>query len=339
MIVAVDTQLAVGTATGAGIYARDLVRALRETGVDARALQRPSLNPWRFDRRVLWDQVLLPLEAARSRASILHAASGTLPLVRTVPTVVTVHDVAWLRVQSHTRAYARAYFGALQSHAYRGADAIVCDSHFSADEYRTLIDATATPDVIYPGVDPRFAALQRRPDDAPFALVVGTVEARKNLALLVETLPALPALRIISVGPPTAYADIVRARAAELHVADRLELRGYVSREELDDLYARATCALVPSRYEGFGYALAEALCAALPTFAARTSSLIEVAGDDAALLPVDDPAAWIETLRAFLVARDAAEENARTRRAEAIARFSWPTAANAMAEIYRRIT
>ena len=82
-----------------------------------RALQWAALDPWRFDRRVLWDQVLLPLLAARSGADVLHAASGTLPLVRTLPTVVTVHDMAWLRVQSHTRAYARAYFGALDETA------------------------------------------------------------------------------------------------------------------------------------------------------------------------------------------------------------------------------
>ena len=339
MIVAVDTQLAVGTATGAGVYARDLVCALREAGIDARAVQRTSLDPWRFDRRVLWDQLLLPLAAARSGAAVLHAASGTLPLVRTLPTVVTVHDVAWLRVQAHTRSYARAYFGALQSHAYRSADAVVCDSRFSADEYRALIDPKAAPDVIYPGVDPRFGALQRRPDEAPFALVVGTVEARKNLALLVETLPSLPSLRIVSVGPHTAYAETVRARAAELHVADRVDLRGYVTREQLDDLYVRATCALIPSRYEGFGYALAEALCAGLPAFAARTSSLIEVADDDALLLPADDASAWSEALRAFLGNREAAEATAHARRVHAIARFSWATAARAMMEIYQRIT
>ncbi len=115
MIVALDTQLAVGTATGAGVYQRDLAAALREAGAAVRELSAPWLDPWRFDRRVLWDQVLLPLQAARSGAKILHAAGGTMPLGCTLPTVVTVHDLAWLRVQSHTRAYARIYFGAAPS--------------------------------------------------------------------------------------------------------------------------------------------------------------------------------------------------------------------------------
>ncbi len=338
MIVALDTQLAVGTATGIGVYERDLATALRANGVDVRELRAPRLDPWRFDRRVLWDQVLLPLQAARSGATVLHAASGTMPFVRTLPTIVTVHDLAWLRVQAHTRAYARTYFGALQSRAYRSAAAVVCDSSFSAREYNELVDPNARVDVVHPGVDPRFAGIVRRPDEAPFALVTGTVEARKNLLVLIEALPALPALRIVSVGPPTPYADSMRLRAAELQVADRIELRGYVTREELDDLYARATCALIPSRYEGFGYALAEALCAGLPAIAARSSSLIEVANGEVLLVDPDDSAAWVDAITALLADHDAAQRRADAMRAAAVARFAWSTAAALMIAIYERV-
>ncbi|MBV8579144.1 MAG: glycosyltransferase family 4 protein [Candidatus Eremiobacteraeota bacterium] len=335
MIVALDTQLAIGTATGIGVYQRDLAAALLAESVAVRELRLPGLDPWRFDRRILWDQLFLPLQAARSDATVLHATAGTMPLVRTLPTVVTVHDLAWHRVQGHTRSYARTYFGALQSRAYRTASAIVCDSQFSADEYRDLVDPSAHVDVVHPGVDQRFAALTRTPDESPFALVVGTVEARKNLLVLVETLPALTSLRLVSVGPFTPYADIVRARAAELGVVDRVELRGYVTRAEVDDLYARAACALVPSRYEGFGYALAEALCAGLPAVAARSSSLVEVAGDDVALVPPDDAVAWTDAIRGVLTDRDAAQTRAGALRARAAERFSWPTAAIRMMEIY----
>jgi glycosyltransferase involved in cell wall biosynthesis len=337
-IVGLDTQLAVGTATGIGVYQRDLTRALRAAGIDVRELCAPRLDPWRFDRRVLWDQVLLPLAAARSGATLLHASSGTMPLVRTLPTVVTVHDLAWLRVQGHTRAYARAYFGTLQARAYRRAAAVVCDSQFSAAEYCELIDPAAKVEVVYPGVDARFAAVVRKPDDAPFALVAGTVEARKNLLVLVEALAALPELRIISVGPPTPYAAAVRARAQALNVADRLELRGYVSAADLDDLYARATCALVPSRYEGFGYALAEAQCAALPAIAARSSSLVELAAADTPLIDPDDPQAWTEAIGALLADREAAQQRADSGRAAALERFAWSTAATHMRAIYERV-
>jgi glycosyltransferase involved in cell wall biosynthesis len=338
LIVALDTQLAVGTATGIGVYQRDLAAALRAAGTEIRELREPRLDPWRFDRRVLWDQVLLPWQAARSGATLLHASGGTMPLVRTLPTVVTVHDLAWHRVQSHTRPYARAYFGTLQARAYRGAAAIVCDSQFSASEYNELIDPNAHVDVVYPGVDERFARIVRKPDESPLALVVGTVEARKNLGVLVETLTAIPSLRIVSVGPHTPYTEQVKARSTALNVADRVELRGYVTKEELDRLYAHATCALIPSRYEGFGYALAEAMCASLPAIAARTSSLVEVAGTDVTLVRADDVSGWIESIRTLLTNRESAERHSASIRQRAIERWSWRGAAHAMLAVYRRV-
>jgi glycosyltransferase involved in cell wall biosynthesis len=336
--VALDAQLAVGTATGAGVYQRDLARALAANGTDVRPLQFPALDPWRFDRRVAWDQVLLPILAARSGAGVLHAASGTLPLARTLPTVVTVHDMAWLRVQEHTRAYARAYFGTLMKRLYRRADAVLTDSTFARDEFLTLAGARDGVHVVYPGVDERFAALVRRPRARPLALVVGTVERRKNLLRAVELLTAVPDLELVAVGPPTPYIHEVRARVAELGLGERVTLLGYVGRAELDALYAKATLALVPSRYEGFGYALAEALCAGLPVIAARSSSLVEVAGSDAPLVDPDDAAGWVDAVRAVLADRDAAEARAAANRGPAAARFSWPQAAAACAAIYATI-
>ncbi len=338
VIVALDTQLAVGTATGIGVYQRDLTEALRDADVDVRPLSAPWLNPWRFDRRVMWDQMLLPLQAARSGANLLHASAGTMPFIRTLPTIVTVHDLAWHRVQAHTRPYARTYFGTLQARAYKRAAAIICDSNFSANEYHELVDASAKIDVVYPGVDARFAQIQRVPDPSPFALVVGTVEARKNLLVLIEALPSLPTLRIIAVGPPTPYADAVRARAAALNVADRVELLGYIEREHLDRLYACATCALIPSQYEGFGYALAEAMCAGIPAIAARSSSLIEVAGDDVPLVAPDDVTAWIDAIGALLDDVDMAQQRAASLRERSVERFSWATAASQMHAIYDRV-
>ena len=288
---------------------------------------------------MLWDQLLLPWQAARSGATLLHASAGTMPFVRTLPTVVTVHDLAWHRVQSHTRSYARAYFGTLQARAYRHAAAIVCDSQFSANEYNELIDSNARVNVVYPGVDERFARIARNPDERPFALVVGTVEARKNLGVLVETLPAIPSLRIVSVGPHTPYADEVRARAQALNVADRLDLRGYVTEDELDDLYARAACALIPSRYEGFGYALAEAMCAGIPSIVARSSSLIEVASDAVQLVDPDDTDGWTQAVTTLLADREAAQRHADTQRPAAHGRFAWTTAAANLRAIYARIS
>ncbi len=336
MKVALDAQLAVGTATGIGEYVHGLAAALRDLGVDVATLAEATLSPWRFDRRLLWDQVLLPRRAARSGADLLHCASGTMPLFLPLPTVVTVHDVAWLRVQNHARFYARTYFGAFSLARYRHARRIVVDSTFSRTELCEFggIDP-ACVDVVYPGVAPEYARLQRRSDGTTI-LAVGTVERRKNLAVLIRALPAVPYARLVSVGPRTPYAQECLALAGRLGVAQRVELRGYVSRAELIALHAECAVAAVPSRYEGFGYAAAQALCAGVPLVVSDAGSLPEVVGDGAPLIAPDDGQAWAAALREALGSSQA-QLRAEALRAGAVTRFAWPAMAQAMTGVYQR--
>jgi glycosyltransferase involved in cell wall biosynthesis len=336
--IGLDAQLAIGTATGIGEYVAGLGGALRARGNDVATLAAPALDPWRFDRRVLWDQVLLPLAALRERVDILHCAAGTLPLLAPVPVVATVHDVAWLRVQQHARPYARAYFGAFQLARYARAHTLFVDSHFSRAELLALAALDpARVVVLYPGVAADIMNVERAPVSAPTMLVVGTVEARKNLEVLVRVVAAIPELRLVSVGPFTPYRERVLALARELGVAGRIELRGYVSRAALLELYAQAALAAVPSRYEGFGYAAAQALCAGVPLVAADAASLPEIVAGAAALAPPDDAAAWTAAIRFIIDDRDSAARAATAERAAACARFGW-TASAAIAEAAYRL-
>jgi glycosyltransferase involved in cell wall biosynthesis len=127
----------------------------------------------------------------------------------------------------------------------------------------------------------------------------------------------------------------VRARIAELGLERRVQLLGYVERSALDDLYARAALALVPSRYEGFGYAVAEARCAGVPFVAARASSLVEVAQTSGTLVAPDDTAGWIAAIGAILADRAGAQARADADRPRAVARYAWSTAAAALTAIY----
>jgi glycosyltransferase involved in cell wall biosynthesis len=336
--VAIDAQLTHGSATGIGEYLAGLIPALRARGdLEILPLDAPAFDPWRFDRRVVWDQVLLPLAARRTRADLLHCAAGTLPFFVATPLVATVHDVAWLRVQQHARAYARVYFGAFQLSRYRRARRIAVDSAFSRDELLALGGFEAgRVAVVYPGVASDLASLARKPDAVPFALAVGTIERRKNLEVALRALALVPGLRLVVVGPTTPYREDCLRIARDAGVADRIEFRGYVARDALLDLYARATVVVVPSRYEGFGYAAAQALCGGIPLLAARSSSLPEVVVGDALLLEPDDVDAWAEALRALLADRDAAERHARAVRPGAIARFSWASSAAVIVQMYR---
>ena len=309
-------------------------------GIDLVPLRLQRYDPWRFDRRVVWDQALLPLAALFSRAQLLHCTSGSVPLVSPLPVVATIHDVAWLRtVQQHAPAYARAYFGRFSAARWKTARALIVDSGFTRNELLACADLDPLRiAVVHPGVDAAFATVERAPEAAPTILCVGTVERRKNAALVIEALARIPEARLICAGPPTPYQDECRALAQRLGVEARVDFAGYVASERLRSLYATCTLAVAPSRYEGFGYAAAQALCAGIPLLAARSSSLIEVVENDAPLLDPDDSTIWVHEIETVLETRASAEERARAVRARAIARFSWERAARATAAVYRSV-
>jgi glycosyltransferase involved in cell wall biosynthesis len=333
--VALDAQLTVGSATGIGEYVRGLATALRARGLDIVELREPKLDPWRFDRRVLWDQVILPSRVRASGARVLHCAGGTMPWRAPVPIVVTVHDLAWHHVQSHAPLYARYYFGSYSLRRYRHAARVLVDSSFTREEllrFDERIDAERV-EVIYPGVGSDFCALEREGGDARTILAVGTVERRKNLEVLIRALARLKDARLIAIGPHTPYARECARLARSLGVESRVEMPGYVNRADLLALYRVCAVAAVPSRYEGFGYAAAQALCAGVPCVVSDRSSLPEVAKDGARVVPADDPQAWAQALAGALAGdADAAAAFARK---GAIARFAWETSAQRVERAY----
>ena len=176
-------------------------------------------------------------------------------------------------------------------------------------------------------------ALQRGAGDGHTILVVGTVERRKNLAALIRLLPELDRARIVSIGPPTPYRDECAALAASLGVSERLEMRGYVAREDVLGLYASCGVVAVPSTYEGFGYAAAQAMCAGVPCVVSDRGSLPEIAGPGVPAIALDEVRVWTETLRTALAG--AYDASAADSRAIAIERFSWDAAAGAMETLY----
>jgi len=330
-------QLAVGQATGIGEYVTGLAWALREQGVEIIELREPRLDPWRFDRRVVWDQLLLPSRARASGANLLHCASGTMPLRVPMPAVVTVHDVAWLKVQQHARPYARYYFGPFAVRRYARAAGIVVDSQFSRSELLEVVQVPADRvHVVYPGVADDYVSLERRPAPEAFVLVPGTVERRKNLEVLIRAMARLPSnVRLVSVGPHTPYREECERLADERALGARVDFRGYVARDELLELYASCALVAVPSRYEGFGYAAAQALCAGTPVVVSDAASLPEVAAGSAPIASAQDEEAWAHEIARIVANPAQANEYAAAQRERAIARFAWRTSAAAMRGVY----
>jgi glycosyltransferase involved in cell wall biosynthesis len=267
-----------------------------------------------------------PVELLTGRLDVFHATNFVLPPLRRAAGVVTVHDLAFLRLPSTVSA-ASARYRALVPRSVRRARVVVTPSRAVADQVREAYatELGATPVQVVPhGVDPRWAAAQ--PADAAlrarlglpsaYVLFVGTLEPRKDLRTLLGAHRRLPdAPPLVLVGPP--------GWGEQVDVSG-VVTPGFVGDDDLRRVVAGASALVLPSRDEGFGLTLLEALAAGTPVVASDLPVLREVGGAAVAYAPVGDAEGFAAALAAVLAfAGDPA-----LRRAQA-AGFSWQRSAD----------
>ena len=338
-LVAIDARAAVRPELG-GVerWARELATRLPALRPDGYAVMAP---PRRLAHRAghAWEQVVLPLRAARRGASVLLCPANLAPVAH--PRVVVVlHDAAVLR---HPGSYSRAY-ATWQRHLLpavaRRALHVVTVSEFSRRELCALLPLTPERVTVVPGgvgegfaadADARGAAralgLRR-----PYVLCVAAQTARKNLAALGAAAAALAAE-----GVDTVVAGGHRPQFAREHGLAGLRLLGRVPDALLPGLYAGAEAFVLPSRYEGFGLPVLEAMASGVPVVAAATGALPETCGG-AARLAAPEPDALRDAL--LDVVRDAAQrERLRAAGLERAAAFGWDRTARAIDALLYRVS
>ena len=259
--------------------------------------------------RAAWRERSLGRLAARVGATHVVSPVHELPLRRLpVPAVLTVLDVGPLVAPAlYGRARWLRYAGTL-SRSCQVASAIVCISEATRmDVHRALGVAPERLRVIGCGPQPLAAPSSRRIEAAePVFMHAGAVLPHKNLPTLAAAFaqdPGPPG-RLVLAGP--AYSRAEREAIERLRACKRVEHRGFVGRDELADLYMRATAVVLPTLHEGFGMTVLEAFAAGVPVVASRLPVIEELAGEAALLVdrPLD-PAAWTGALTK--VADDAA--------------------------------
>jgi glycosyltransferase involved in cell wall biosynthesis len=289
--------------------------------------------------RVPVDQAWLPAAALAARVDLLHTLAFPTPLFWRGRAAMTVHDATpWLHPETISRGM-RLYYRPLYAQALRRAAAVFTVSEASR---RDLVAAAGVPEakirVTPNGVDPLFFEAHRtQPGARPYLLGVGTLEPRKNLPTLLDAFARLRAsgrdldLRLVG---RQGWADRLRIEPA---LAPHVRLAGAVGDAELASLYAGAACFVLPSRYEGFGLPLAEALAAGAPAVASDIPALREVAGDAALYAPPGDAAMLA---RAIGEALDGGPETARRveRGRARVRRYSWEACAAATLAGYREV-
>jgi glycosyltransferase involved in cell wall biosynthesis len=219
----------------------------------------------------------------------------------------------------------------------RRADRVLAISELTKRDLVELYGIAEEKIVVTPlAADPAFGPDGPSPDGAPYALFVGALQPRKEPTAAIEGLALLSddSLRLVLVGPDKGGRAAAERAVAEFGLADRVELRGHVPQDELAALYRGAACLVFPSRYEGFGLPVLEAMASGTPVVATAAGAIPEVAGDAAILVEEHNPAALAGGIERAIADR----ERLRAAGLERAAGYSWETTARRTLDVYREL-
>jgi glycosyltransferase involved in cell wall biosynthesis len=361
MRIGIDYTAAVRQQAGIGRYARSLIRAVSRLDHDNRyvlmsAGKDSGAEPWpaNFTTRalpltdrhlsILWQKlrVPIPVEWLTGRIDLFHSPDFVLPPVRRARSVLTIHDLSFMRLPECSSPPLLAYLMDAVPRSVARADLILADSESTREDLIELMSVDpARIRVIYPAVDAAFrpssdakiaSVRQHHRIDGPYILSLGTLQPRKNYVRLIQAFDLLrrthgvPHRLVIGGGPGWLYEPIYEA-IETLGLQDAVRMLGYVDETDLAALYTGADVFAFPSLYEGFGFPVLEAMACGTPVVTSNTSSLPEAAGEAALLVAPSDTEALCEALR---VAITDTEAHARLTRLgfEQCRRFSWDDSA-----------
>ncbi|MGI9023746.1 MAG: glycosyltransferase family 4 protein [Acidimicrobiales bacterium] len=354
-----------GPKTGIGWYTHELIDAVARRSPDDDILVFPI--SWRTARMLhldpphrpnvsvtrrmaparplwaVWDRVPFPPVEWLVKCDVFHATNFICPPSSKVPTVVTVHDIGFVHHPDSVSPAIRRMANLLPS-VLRRASVVIAVSDFTRSELAAWLPDVADRIVVIPNgshrrsVAPSDAGLKPGP---PYALMLGTLEPRKNVALALDAIHILrdrgTDLRLVLAGSASPQFDLAANLRRRGLGQPEVVHAGYLDDARLAGLMAGARLLVFPSLYEGFGMPIIEAMESGLPVVAARAGATPEIAGDAAMLVDPGDAEGFADAMHR--VATDTELRNRLiTAGREQASRFSWDKAADSALRIYQSL-
>ena len=300
--------------------------------------------------RVLYESTWLARRARRDQLHAMHHAGGTMPPLRTVPGIVTLHDLQPITHPERFGPVKRLYIRTLAPRSLRSAAQVVCLTSFTAQDAVELagvdpgrivlvpcgIDAATTD----PTQDQRAAVLEGLGlQPGRFVLYPAITYEHKNhrtlIAAFARILEQHPDCALVLTGGAGPMESEVVEQIERLGIGAAVRRTGRVDASTLDILMRTAGVMAFPSSYEGFGLPVLEAMARGCPVVCSGVGGLVEVGGPAVALVDPFDVDRWVEAIDQVL-----ADEGYRTamvgRGLEQSGRFRWSGSALALVGSYR---
>ena len=367
-----DAKRAVSNGTGLGNYCRTLLNDLGTIDTtDSFRLYVPDLgrddlrsqldmprnmsfvtpaNKLVKPLRSLWRIKGIVNDLKRDGVDIYHGLTGELPLGLSeagIKSVVTIHDLIFMRCPEYYNPVDVAIYKWKFRNTCKQADRIIAISECTRRDIMELgeIDDSRIH-VVYQSCDTRFHLQVSEAQKAEvrsryslpqrYILFVGTIEERKNALLAAQALPYLSdEIHLVLVGRQTAYAKTIFSFARQNGLANRIHMLSGVPTSDLYAIYQQAECFVYPSRYEGFGIPVIEAIQSRLPVIACTGSCLEEAGGPDNVYVDPDEPQEMAMAIKSITDNPDAARQIV-TRSLDYIRRFENGNVAQEMLNVYR---
>ena len=336
--------------TGTENYSRKIIQGLLDEDVDWRwrlylndsSGSLPMALPTNAEARNipsprLWTHYRLSRELLTHPPDLLFVPAHVIPIIHP-RAIVTIHDLGYLHVPDAHTSSQRRMLDLTTRWSAKVAHHIVVPSQRTRDD---LIVHYRVPEtrisVIHHGVEARFRDVNQIQTERlrtryglvkPFVLAVGTIQPRKNLPLLTQAVAQSQLDHdVVIAGKRGWMSERVTTALEAAGLGQRLRMIDYVPDEDLPALYAAADVFVQPSRFEGFGMPVLEAMSAGTPVLSASGSSLTEITGDAASLFDPDDVSMLAELLK-HMASDSALRARSIQRGLARSASFTWERAA-----------